>query len=122
LFTVRCSIVILSEPAVILRQPHLGETEFSRTMNRREFLFFTRGRKNTAELSCQQLYMRYLDSTLDGTTPQFLQEIEQRLSGITSVRLTDSVWLSSDELKPVASLLDAFRARGGHIEYKPPKP
>src|SRR2546427_6876536 len=80
-------------------------------MNRREFLFFTNPHKNTAELSCQQLYMRYLDSTLDGTTPQFLQEIEQRLSGITSVRLTDSVWLSSDELKPVASLLDAFRAR-----------
>ena len=91
-------------------------------MNRREFLLFTNPRKNTAELSCQQLYMRYLDSTLDGTTPQFLQEIEQRLSGITSVRLTDSVWLSSDELKPVASLLDAFRARGGRIVYKSPKP
>ena len=91
-------------------------------MNRRQFLFLTKARKNTAELSCQQLYMRYLDSTLDGTTPQFLQEMEQRLSGITSVRLTDSVWLSSDELKPVASLLDAFRARGGRIEYKSPKP
>src|SRR5439155_15616214 len=109
LFTVHCSIVIRANP---------GFLRMSRSMNRREFLFFTNPRKNTAELSCQQLYMRYLDSTLEGTNPQFLQEIEQRLSGITSVRLTDSVWLSSDELKPVASLLDAFRARGGRIEYK----
>src|SRR2546427_393831 len=110
--------------AVALQLDSLAEERNAcfRLMNRREFLFFTNPRKNTAELSCQQLYMRYLDSTLDGTTPQFLQEIEQRLSGITSVRLTDSVWLSSDELKPVASLLDAFRARGGRIEYKSPKP
>jgi hypothetical protein len=99
-----------------------GFLRISRTMNRRQFLFLTNPRKNTAELSCQQLYMRYLDSTLDGTTPQFLQEIEQRLSGVTSLRLMDSVWLSADELKPVASLLDAFRARGGLIEYKSPKP
>ena len=87
-------------------------------MNRREFLLFSKEGKNTAELSCERLYMRYLDSTLDGTTPQFFQKIEQRLSAVSSLRLIDSAWLSSDELKPVASILDAFCARGGHIEYR----
>ncbi len=87
-------------------------------MNRREFFFFATDRKDTAELSCETLYMRYLDSTLDGTTSQFLSNIEQRLSGVTSLRLIDSAWLLSDELKPVASMLDAFRARGGRIEHR----
>jgi len=87
-------------------------------LNRREFLFFAKDRTDTAELSCEQLYMRYLDSTLDGTTPEFFNNIEQRLSAVSWLRLIDSAWLSSDELKPVASILDAFCARGGHIEYR----
>ena len=90
-------------------------------MNRREFLFFTKEHQHTAELSCQQLYMRYLDSTLDGTTPEFLHNIEQRLSTLTSLRLIDSAWLTADELKPVASILEGFRERGGRIEYQRPK-
>jgi hypothetical protein len=87
-------------------------------LNRREFLFFAKDRTDKAELSCEQLYMRYLDSTLDGTTPEFFNNIEQRLSAVRSLLLIDSAWLSSDELKPVTSILDAFRARGGRIEYK----
>ena len=87
-------------------------------MNRRDFLFFRKDRQHVAELSCEQLYMRYLDSTLDGTTPQFLRDIEQHLSAVTSLLLIDSAWLSSDELKPVNSILDAFRARGGRIELR----
>jgi hypothetical protein len=87
-------------------------------MNRREFLFFTKDRKHAAELSCEQLYMRYLDSTLDGTTPQLFQNVERRLSTVTSLRLADAAWLSCDELAPVQSILAAFRERGGHIEYQ----
>jgi hypothetical protein len=88
-------------------------------MNRREFLFFTKDRKQTAELSCEQLYMRYLDSTLDGTTSHFFHDIEQRLSTVTSLRLADPAWLSCDELKPMRSILAAFSDRGGRIEYQP---
>jgi len=91
-------------------------------MNRREFLFFTKDRKSTAELSCEELYMRYLDSTLDGTTSQFFQNIEQRLSSVSSLHLADAAWLDCDELKPVQSILTAFRERGGRIEYQRPKP
>jgi len=90
-------------------------------MNRREFLFLAKDRKNTAELSCEQLYMRYLDSTLDGTTSQLFQNIEQRLSTVTSLQLADAAWLSCEELQPVQSILAAFRERGGRIEYQRPK-
>ena len=91
-------------------------------MNRREFLFFTKDHPSTAELSCEQLYMRYLDSTLDGTTPQFFQNLEQRLSAVTCLHLADAAWLSCDELKPVQSMLTAFRERGGRIEYQRARP
>lgn len=87
-------------------------------MNRREFLFLTKDRRDSAELSCEQLYMRYLDSTLDGTTPQLFETIENNLSAVTSLHLTDAAWLSCDELKPLESILTAFRARGGRIEYQ----
>jgi hypothetical protein len=87
-------------------------------VNRREFLFFTKDRNATAELSCEQLYMRYVDSTLDGTTAQFFQNLEQQLSSVTSLHISDPAWLTSDELKPVQSILAAFRARGGRIEYQ----
>ena len=87
-------------------------------MNRREFLLFTNPAQSAAKLSCEQLYMRYLDSTLDGTTEQLFKNTEANLSTVTSLHLTDSAWLSCDELKPIQSILAAFRERGGYIEYK----
>ena len=84
-------------------------------MNRREFLSFTNQHENTVELSCEQLYMRYLDSTLDGTTAQFFKNIEQSLSTVTHLHLTDAAWLNCDELRPLEPILAAFRKRG-HIE------
>ena len=53
-----------------------------------------------------------------GPAERLLHDIEQRLSAVTSLRLIDSPWLSTDELKCVGPILDAFRARGGRIEYK----
>ena len=91
-------------------------------MNRREFLFFKKNYNHTAQLSCEELYMRYLESTLDGTTSLFFQNIEQRLSAVSFLHLADAAWLNCDELKPVQSILTAFRERGGRIEYQRPKP
>jgi hypothetical protein len=87
-------------------------------MNRREFLLFTNPAQNTAKLSCEQLYMRYLDSTLDGSTSQLFRNIEANLSTVTSLHLTDTAWLNCEELKPFESILASFRERGGSIEYK----
>ena len=87
-------------------------------MNRREFLLFTKPDQHTAKLSCEQLYMRYVDSTLDGTTSHLFDKIEESLSAVTSLHLTDAVWLNCDELKPIESILAAFRERGGRINYE----
>jgi hypothetical protein len=87
-------------------------------MNRREFLFFTKDPNNSAELSCEQLYMRYVDSTVDGTTSHFFQKLQESLASVTSLRLIEPSWLSCDELQPVQSILEAFRERGGRIDYQ----
>ncbi len=87
-------------------------------MNRREFFFFTSEHKNAAELSCETLYMRYVDSTLDGTTAQFFQNIEQSLATVSTLHLTDAAWLKCDELSPMNSIIAAFRERGGRVESK----
>jgi len=86
-------------------------------MNRREFLFLRKGRDNqAAELSCEQLYMRYVDSTVDGTTEQLFENIEQGLSAVKVLHLTGAAWLTCEELKPVEALLAEFRSRGGRLE------
>ena len=86
-------------------------------MNRRDFLSFKIDRENhAAELSCEQVYMRYLDSTVDGTTEEFFRKIEQTLSGVNVLRLSERSWLACEELKPVESLIAAFRGRGGRVE------
>jgi len=88
-------------------------------MNRRDFLFFRLGGdSHAAELSCEQLYMRCLDSRQDGTTAQLFDNIEQTLHAVKVVYVTDTSWLACDELKPLLSLLAAFRSRGGRVEYE----
>ena len=84
-------------------------------MNRRTFLLFSQNHQRTAELSCEQLFMRYLDSTLDGSTAALFKNLEENLSTVTRLRLTDATWLNCEELKPVESILAEFRKRGGHI-------
>ncbi len=89
-------------------------------MNRRDFIFLRiRGNSDAAELSCEQLYMRCLDSRLEGTTAQLFESIEQTLDAVKVVHVTDTSWLACDELKPLLSLLAAFRSRGGRVEYQP---
>jgi hypothetical protein len=91
-------------------------------MNRREFLFLKKSGPDTVVLSCEQLYMRYVDSTFDGTTVQLFDGIEHSLSGVQLLQLTDSEWLSCGELQPMEAILSRFRNRGGRVEYKlPPK-
>ena len=87
-------------------------------MNRREFLSFAKDVENTVELSCEQLYMRYVDSAADGMTSQFFNKLEESLATVTSLRLMEPSWLSCDELEPVQHMLQAFRERGGRIEYQ----
>ena len=83
-------------------------------MNRRDFLALRTGRP--AVLSCERLYMRYLDAQIDGTTRQLFDQLAADLRGATAVRLTETAWLSRAELKAdLDRVLDAFKAAGGRV-------
>ena len=83
-------------------------------VDRRGFLFLRAGQP--AVLSCEPLFMRFLDSQTDGTTPQLFENLAADLRKVTAVRLTDTSWLARAELKQqLDAVLDAFRAAGGAV-------
>jgi hypothetical protein len=84
-------------------------------MNRRDFLVLRTGQP--AVLSCERLYMRYLDAQVDGTTSQLFDHLAGDLRGVSAVRLTETSWLARAELKAeLDAVLDGFRAGGGRID------
>lgn len=110
-------------------------------MNRRDFLFLKREpTRRIAELSCQRLYMRVVDTQLVSAQPgdlsgdepgegeppavfetrtaeQVFADLEHDLRGVDLVRVVDPEWLVSPELKGrLDAVLSAFRAAGGNIE------
>lgn len=89
-------------------------------MKRRDVLLLRAGRDRTgdsaAELSCEQLYMRYVDAEADGTTARLFDVLAQDLRRARVVRLTDRSWLAREDLKAkVDEVLAAFVARGGRV-------
>ena len=69
-------------------------------------------------LSCEQLFMRYLDSQIDGTTARLFETLSVDLRDVTAVRLTDTAWLAREDLKQqLETILEGFKASGGQIEY-----
>ena len=84
-------------------------------MNRRDFLFFRKENANRAALSCEQLYMRCLDSTMDGSTSRLFENVESGLNGVRILEVRDAGWLNCEELKPLESIFSTFRQRGGFI-------
>ena len=88
-------------------------------VNRRDFLLMRTGRDSgQAILSCEQLYMRYVDARAQGTTAQLFTRLAGDLEGATRVRLIKTSWLSDDDLKrELDAVLDAFREGGGRIEH-----
>ena len=112
-------------------------------MNRRDFLFLRRTpRGRVLELSCQALYMRTLEGDAPTTQPKstifnhepwmgeppadfdkpsaddWLQQIENQLRDVDVLKLFDQEWLISTPISErIEPLLEAFRARGGRVEY-----
>ena len=83
-------------------------------VERRDFLFLRAGQP--AVLSCEPLFMRFLDSQMDGTTAQLFENLAADLRKVTAVRLADTTWLSRGDLKQqLDQVLDAFRADGGRV-------
>jgi hypothetical protein len=83
-------------------------------VERRDFLFLRAGQP--AVLSCEPLFMRFLDSQMDGTTAQLFESLAGDLRKVPAVRLTNTSWLAREDLKTqLDAVLDAFRASGGRV-------
>lgn len=83
-------------------------------IERRDFLLLRAGQP--AVLSCEPLFMRFLDSQMDGTTGQLFDNLAADLRKVNAVRLTDTTWLARADLKQqLEAVLDAFRANGGAV-------
>jgi hypothetical protein len=83
-------------------------------VERRDFLLLRAGQP--AILSCESLFMRFIDSQSDGTTAQLFDNLADDLRKVTTVRLTDTTWLARADLKQQLDVvLDAFRAAGGRV-------
>ena len=83
-------------------------------IERRDFLALRAGQP--AELSCERLYMRFLDAQADGTTSQLFDQLAADLRRTAIVRLTETSWLARAELKArLDAVLVGFRAAGGRI-------
>jgi hypothetical protein len=107
-------------------------------MNRRDFFLFRAGTEARMALSCQKLYMRYLDAALPeaaaGEVPsgygeplravartspdELFHKLDEELRGVDVVQLFDTAWLASAGAgfrQHLEAVLDDFRARGGRI-------
>jgi hypothetical protein len=112
-------------------------------MNRRDFLLLkTRGQERVLELSCERLYMRYTDAKsgalrpsggsgdpeswegepplemVTPTTDDLLRELDEELASADVLHVLDRDWLVAGAFRgPVEARIDAFRRRGGRVEY-----
>ena len=84
-------------------------------VERRDFLFLRAGQP--AVLSCEPLFMRFLDSQMDGSTAQLFENLAADLGKVNAIRLADTSWLARADLKQqLDRVLDAFRASGGRVD------
>jgi len=86
-------------------------------MNRRDFLFLKVSGRDLV-LSCEALYMRFLDARADGSMPSLFQSLAADLERTNEVRLTDTSWLSDaafthelDALHPLQVSLQLLQER-----------
>lgn len=112
-------------------------------LDRRAFLrLATKGRERVLEISCERLYLRWVDAparatpgaladALSGwfeeageppaslalqTRDELLAQLDVSLSGAQTVRLSEPEWLAHEELRrEVDARLAAFRQRGGRV-------
>jgi len=113
-------------------------------MDRRGFLLLgLRGRQRVLELSCERLYVRYVDArSAVGTAPEdedaslwsgepptrietesvadLFDQLERSFARVDVLRVLDPEWLGAGDLRShVEARIEAFRRRGGRVERYP---
>jgi hypothetical protein len=88
-----------------------------RTIDRRSFLLLRpTNRPRVFEISCEQLYMRYVDARLAKRRDRLFDRLRTELAEVAELRILQREWLSDDELRSrVETLLDDLRTRGVRI-------
>jgi hypothetical protein len=88
-------------------------------VNRRDFLLMRSGREaDPVILSCEQLYMRYVDARANGATASLFARLLEELHGVKRVRLIKTSWLADKELgTQLDAVFESFRRDGGRIEH-----
>lgn len=88
------------------------------TVRRRDFLLLrsARGTTGAYELSCERLYMHYVDALMDGSAEELFNRLDEQLKGAVELRLVEASWLRHAGLRArLDPVLTAFRARGGIV-------
>lgn len=70
-------------------------------IDRRSFLIGAVRRRRPIALSCERLYIRYLDARAAGRVDEFSREVEQTILTAGAITLTDREWLSRDDFRIV---------------------
>lgn len=68
-------------------------------MHRRTFLVAAARRPRVLELSCERLYMKYLDARTSGRAQQFLADLRRDLAHADEVRLIGPEWLTREDFR-----------------------
>jgi len=83
-------------------------------LRRRDFLLLRAGQP--AVLSCEQLFMRYLDSQADDSTSRLFDQLASDLRRVTAVRIADPSWRAREDFnRHLTDVLGAFESRGGLV-------
>lgn len=74
-------------------------------------------------LSCERLYMRYLDSIDELATDSLAASLEQDLRGLKTVRVTGTSWLAREDFRAwLDPILVNLQELGVRIVFDPARP
>lgn len=88
-------------------------------MNRRDFISLRTDMPDTAEVSCERLFVHYRDALHRDEADAFLARTTTELAKARRLVLKDAYWLDERMIAAaIAPVLAEFRARGGVVERR----
>jgi hypothetical protein len=84
--------------------------------DRRDFLLLRVEGPRDAELSCERLYMRWVDATASGSKRELFDSLRADLLKAKVLYINGREWLATSELREqVERMLSEFAAGGGTV-------